>query len=225
MVLFTSGHKPNLGRRWGREHGRIGADVRLLYGKRKMKGREVNVLKRREAGEITQSLIFRNRKRAKGSKPGKKGGSQECKAVEAEDLDPLSPPPPPCSPPLTLDSISHFESAHVLCQIALRDCFGGRSLTQFLVHPCNREVKSLSQVVKVANFLDLNKSWSCKHGRGKKEKIDAYDSCAWFQSGKRHPILFFHRSTMKKQPSPSRKIFEIQKSCYHGNLTSHFSSL
>ena len=171
MVLFTSGHKPHLGRRWGREHGRIGADVRLLYGKRKMKGREVNVLKRREAGEITQSLIFRNRKRAKGSKPGKKGGSQECKAVEAEDLDPLSPPPPPpCSPPLTLDSISHFESAHVLCQIALRDCFGGRSLTQFLVHPCNREVKSLSQVVKVANFLDLNKSWSCKHGRGKKRK-------------------------------------------------------
>ena len=113
-----------------------------------MKGREVNVLKRRKAGEITQSLIVRNRKRAKGSKPGKKGGSQECKAVEAEDLDPL------------------------------RDCFGGRSLTQFLVHPCNREVKSLSQVVKVANFLDLNKSWSCKHGRGRKEKIDTYDYCA-----------------------------------------------
>ena len=61
-----------VGRRWGREHGRIGADVRLLYGKRKMKGREVNVLKRRKAGEITQSLIVRNRKRAKGSKPGKK---------------------------------------------------------------------------------------------------------------------------------------------------------
>ena len=54
------------------------------------RGREVEVLKRREAGEITQSLIFRNRKRAKGSKPGKKCGSQECKAVEAEDLDPLS---------------------------------------------------------------------------------------------------------------------------------------
>ena len=160
-----------VGRRWGREHGRIGADVRLLYGKRKMKGREVNVLKRREAGEITQSLIFRNRKRAKGSKPGKKCGSQECKAVEAEDLDPLFPPPPPCSPPRTLDSISHFESAHVLCQIALRDGFEGRSLTQFLVHPRNREVKSLSQVVKVANFLDLNKSWSCKHSRGKKKKL------------------------------------------------------
>ena len=95
----------------------------------------MEVLKRREAGEITQSLIFRNRKRAKGSKPGKKCGSQECKAVEAEDLDPLFPVPP-CSPPRTLDSISHFESAHVLCQIALRDCFGGRSLTQFLVHPC-----------------------------------------------------------------------------------------
>ena len=138
----------------------------------------MEVLKRREAGEITQSLIFRNRKRAKGSKPGKKCGSQECKAVEAEVLDPLVPPPPPCSPPRTLDSISHFESAHVLCQIALRDCFGGRSLTQFLVHPCNREVKSVSQVVKVANFLDHNKSWSCKHGRGKKEKIDTYDSCA-----------------------------------------------
>ena len=91
---------------------------------------------------------------------------------------PVPSPLPPCSPPRTLDSISHFESAHVLCQIALRDCFGGRSLTQFLVHLCNREVKSLSQVVKVANFLDLNKSWSCKHGRGKKEKIDTYDSCA-----------------------------------------------
>ena len=142
----------------------------------------MEVLKRREAGEITQSLIFRNRKRAKGSKPGKKCGSQECKAVgqwRRKIWTPCSPPPPPsCSPPRTLDSISHFESAHVLCQIALRDCFGGRSLTQFLVHPCNREVKSVSQVVKVANFLDLNKSWSCKHGRGKKEKIDTYDSCA-----------------------------------------------
>ena len=52
---------------------RIGADVRVLYGKRESKGREVDVLKGREAGEITQSLIFRNRKRAKGSKPGKKG--------------------------------------------------------------------------------------------------------------------------------------------------------
>ena len=27
----------------------------------------------------------------------------------------------------------------------------------------------------VAKFLDLNKLWSCKYGRKKKEKIDMYD--------------------------------------------------
>ena len=49
-----------VGRRWGREHGRIGEGVRVLYRKR-------------EAGEITQRLTFRNGERAKG-------GSRECMA-------------------------------------------------------------------------------------------------------------------------------------------------
>ena len=45
-----------------------------------------------------------------------------------------TPVPLPPPPPRTIDSISHFESANVLCQIALWDCFGGRILTQFLLH-------------------------------------------------------------------------------------------
>ena len=72
--------------------------------------------------------------------------------------------------PLAMESMSNFGSAHVLCQIAVWDFFGGRILTQFLAHPCNREVKMLSHIVMVAKFLNLNNSWSCKNDRKRKRK-------------------------------------------------------
>ena len=50
-------------------------------------------------------------------------------------------------------------------------------------------------------------------------------SCAWLKSGtKREPIL----SSVVRQchlPSLSRKMVELQKFCYHGNVTSNLSSL
>ena len=121
---------------------RMGAEARENRGgctgvarKRQRKEREVDVLKRREAREITQCLIFRNRKKS-------------------------------------MDSVSHFwVSACVLSNCTL-ELLWGRILTQFLAHPCNRKVKSLNHIVMVAKFLNLNNSWSCKHGRkGKRKKL------------------------------------------------------
>ena len=64
----------------------------------------------------------------------------------------------------------------------------------------------LRQVAMVAKFLNFNKPRSCKYCR---KKIDVND---------------FHRSTMQMAVS-ERTIVVIQKFCFHGNVTSHFSSL
>ena len=84
FVLSGSSHGPPyiwtqepqttfVGRRWGGGEERENrGGCAGVAGKGEKRGREVEVLKRREAGEITQCLIFRNRKRAKGRKPGKK---------------------------------------------------------------------------------------------------------------------------------------------------------
>ena len=64
MVLSTSGRnypKPHLLGGDGREHGRIGVNVVQEAGEER--GREVE-LSSKKAGETTQYLIFRNRKRA-----------------------------------------------------------------------------------------------------------------------------------------------------------------
>ena len=80
---------------------------------------------------------------------------------------------------------------------------------------------SLRQIAMVAKFLNLSKPWFYKYG-GKNEKL----TCVSF--------VFMTALTGKKtvanalpmqRPSLSRKILEIQKSCYHDNLTSNFSSL
>ena len=56
-----------------------------------------------------------------------------------------------------------------------------------------------------------------KYGRKKNWRV--WLSCAWLHSGtKRGPILFFHRLAMQMAVS-------IYKICYHGNVTSLFSSL
>ena len=60
----------------------------------------------------------------------------------------------------------------------------------------NREEKSLRHVVMVAKWPTLNKPWSFP---------SIVRQCKWL--------------------SVSRKLVEIQKFCFHGNVTSHFSLL
>ena len=199
MVLITSGRKYPKPHLWGGDGGGGARENRGgcagVAGAGEKRGREVEVLKRREAGEITQCLIFRNRIRVEAGNAWH--GRQEF-------LTPVHPSPPP---PRTMESISNFESAHVLCQIAVWDCFGGRILSQFLAHPCNREVKSLSHIVMVAKFLNLNNSWSCKHGRKRKRKkltwMTPVQDCTQEQSDSH----YFHRATMQMAVS-------VKKDCW-----------
>ena len=95
----------------------------------------------------------------------------------------------------------------------------------------NREEKSLRHVTMVAKLLDLNKAWSCKYGRKKKPKQKRKNlacmttpvlDCTQEQNGSPY---FPSMARQRKWPSLSWQIVEIQKSCYHGNVTSQFSSL
>ena len=77
----------------------------------------------------------------------------------------------------------------------------------------------------VATFLDLNKNRPGPANIAeKKEKIDMYDfpvpDCIEEQNGNPQ---FSSIDRQCKWPSLSRTIVEIQKFCYHGNLTSRFS--
>ena len=77
----------------------------------------------------------------------------------------------------------------------------------------------------VAKSLDLKKPWSRKYGGEKTKRSDTYDFSVHFstlgQNGSSH---FFSIVRQCKWPSLSRKVVEIHKYCYHGNMTSHFSS-
>ena len=78
------------------------------------------------------------------------------------------------------------------------------------------EKKSLRHVAMVESFLKLK---SCKGDRKKKPKrsdFPVYDS-AEEQNGNPY---FSSIVRQFKWPSLSRKIVEIQKFCYHGNVTS-----
>ena len=58
--------------------------------------------------------------------------------------------------------------------------------------------KSLRHVAMDAKFLDLNKPWSCKYGKKKKnEKIDMYDFPVHDCTREQKVVLFFYRSTMQ----------------------------
>ena len=74
----------------------------------------------------------------------------------------------------------------------------------------------------VATFLDLNKR-SRSNIAEKHEKIDMYEfpvhDCTQEQNGSPY---FSSIVRQCKWTSSSRKIVEIQKFCYHGNLTSRF---
>ena len=86
----------------------------------------------------------------------------------------------------------------------------------------NREEKSLRNAGMVATFLDLNKR-SRSNIAEKHEKIDMYEfpvhDCTQEQNGSPY---FSSIVRQCKWTSSSRKIVEIQKFCYHGNLTSRF---
>ena len=92
----------------------------------------------------------------------------------------------------------------------------------------NTVEKSLHHVDKVAKFLDLNSLWPCKRGRKKMTKI----TCMTFPVHNNYAIIALKNKTVAlssivrqcKWLSLPRKIVEIQNFCYHGNMTSHFSS-
>ena len=65
-------------------------------------------------------------------------------------------------------------------------------------------------------------AWSGKYGGKKRKNILVWLSCEWLH--KREPILFFHRSTMPMATSVKKDCWDPEI-CYHGNMTSHFSSL
>ena len=79
------------------------------YGRREKKGREVGAPKGREAGEIGENyatfIIFRNRKRAKGRKPRKKGREPGLQGTGGGRFGPPCPPPPPTSRRYLLSSL------------------------------------------------------------------------------------------------------------------------
>ena len=78
-----------------------------------------------------------------------------------------------------------------------------------------------SHTAMIAKFLGLNKLWSCQYG-GKKQQKNCF--CALLRLGMKGSLVFsFHHWTilMAIRLCPGRLL--IQKSCFHGNMTSHIS--
>ena len=73
----------------------------------------------------------------------------------------------------------------------------------------------------VAKFLGLNKLWSCQYGGEKKQqKI----FCALLHLGVKGSLVFsFHHLTIQMAIHLCQGRLLIQKSCFHGNMTSHIS--
>ena len=74
----------------------------------------------------------------------------------------------------------------------------------------------------VAKCLDPNKLWSCKYGRKKLTCLTFLYMITLRNKTVAH--TFLPSLDNAEWPSLSRKVAGIQKCCYHGNLTSHFSS-
>ena len=92
-------------------------------------------------------------------------------------------------------------------------------VTKWCGPKCVNNTEVVRHVAMVTKFLDLNKLWSCKYGR-KKEKMDMYEFPV------HDPTDSPYISSIVRQckwPSLSGNIVEIQKFCYHGNMTSHLS--
>ena len=82
------------------------------------------------------------------------------------------------------------------------------------------ERRNSLHVAMVAKFLGLNKPWSCKVAERKTEKIDITFLCMIALRNNFCPNVRWC-----KWPSLSREFVAIQRFCYHGKVTSYFSSL
>ena len=78
-----------------------------------------------------------------------------------------------------------------------------------------------SHTAMVAKFLGLNKLWSCQYGG---EKTTKKFFCALLRLGMKGSLVFsFHHWTIQMAVRLCQGRLLIQKSCFHGNLTSHIS--
>ena len=91
-----------------------------------------------------------------------------------------------------------------------------------------KEKPSLRLVAMAVKLLDLNKPCSCKYGRKLKrtKKNDIYDFLVQYCTQEQNCSQYFSSIVQQcKWPSILRSNAEIQKFCYHGNVTSHYSPL
>ena len=78
-----------------------------------------------------------------------------------------------------------------------------------------------SHTAMVAKFLGLNKLWSCQYCG---EKTTKNFFCALLRLGMKGSLVFsFHHWTTQMVVCLCQGRLLIQKSCFHGNLTSHIS--
>ena len=79
-----------------------------------------------------------------------------------------------------------------------------------------------SHTAMVAKFLGLNKLWSCQYGGEKNNKKLFF--CALLHLRMKGSVVFsFHHWTIQMAIRLCQGRLLIQKSCFHGNMTSHIS--
>ena len=78
-----------------------------------------------------------------------------------------------------------------------------------------------SHIAMVAKFLGFNKPWSCQYGGKKKQQKKMFCTSLLFRNERVAGIFLPSFDNTNGHPSLSREIIvEIQKSCFHGNMTS-----
>ena len=84
----------------------------------------------------------------------------------------------------------------------------------------NREETLLRHVAMVAKLFDHNKPWSCKYGRKKNDMCEFWGhDCTHDQEQNSSPSAFCQSfGNENDRQAVSRKIVEIQKFCFHGNV-------
>ena len=79
-----------------------------------------------------------------------------------------------------------------------------------------------SHTAMVAKFLGLNKLWSCQYGGEKKQQ--KFFFCALLLLRMKGSLVFsLHHWTIQMAIRLCQGRLLIQKSCFHGNMTSHIS--
>ena len=80
----------------------------------------------------------------------------------------------------------------------------------YIEEKSSRHVTLVAKCLHLRNFGPKNRRWL---------------SCVWLHSGTKQCLYIFSIVRQCKYPSLSRKIFEIQKFCYHGITWRHTSPL